>query len=142
LPWTWTPRRLTRYMKLATTNTYVAECNAQLIGFSVASIGDVRGHLVLLAVEKNWRNHGIGHTLLNWQLQAAQTAGLTDMSLEVRSGNRTAQLFYAAVGFRKVRTLSRYYCNIEDAYRLRLSPIRIRTTRWNTKGFSHPHFPE
>lgn len=79
---------------------------------------------MLLAVEKVWRNRGIGRELLEWQLLAAQTAGLADMSLEVRADNRTAQLFYAASGFQKVRTLPKYYCGVEDAVRLRLSPIR------------------
>lgn len=126
LPWTWTPNRLKRYLALPGTNTYVAEIGGQLVGFSVASIGDVRAHLVLLAVEKNWRNRGIGRELLEWQLLAAQTAGLADMSLEVRAVNRTALLFYAASGFKKVRTLPKYYCGIEDAVRLRLTPIRAR----------------
>ena len=126
LPWSWTPNRLRRYVALASTNAYVAEINHKVVGFSIASIGDARAHLVLLAVEKAWRNRGIGRELLEWQLLAAQTAGLADMSLEVRAGNRTAQLFYASTGFRKIRTLPRYYCGVEDAVRLRLAPLRAR----------------
>jgi len=104
----------------------VAEVDGNIVGFSVASIGDARAHLVLLAVDKSSRNKGIGRELLEWQLLAAQTAGLADMSLEVRSGNRTAQRFYEAIGFKKVRILPKYYCALEDAVRLRLSPIRAR----------------
>lgn len=122
----WTPNRLKRFLALSSTNAYVAELNGQIVGFSVASIGDARAHLVLLAVEKSSRNRGIGRELLEWQLLAAQTAGLADMSLEVRASNRTAQLFYASTGFRKVRTLPQYYCGVEDAVRLRLTPIRAR----------------
>jgi len=133
LPWSWTPNRLKRFIGLASTNAYVAESDGtsgtEIVGFSVASLGDVRAHLVLLAVDRRWRNRGIGRELLEWQLRAAQTAGLTDMTLEVRSGNRTAQLFYASAGFKKVRTLSRYYCGVEDAVRLRLTPIRSSQTR-------------
>lgn len=126
LPWSWTPNRLKRFIALSSTNAYVAEINGQIAGFSVASIGDARAHLVLLAVEKAHRNQGIGRELLEWQLLAAQTAGLADMSLEVRALNRTAQLFYASAGFRKIRTLPRYYCGVEDAIRFRLTPIRAR----------------
>jgi len=104
----------------------VAEVDGNIVGFSVASIGDARAHLVLLAVDKSSRNKGIGRELLEWQLLAAQTAGLADMSLEVRSGNRTAQRFYESIGFKKVRMLPKYYCALEDAVRLRLSPIRAR----------------
>jgi len=97
-------------------------------------LGDARAHLVLLAVEKKWRNNGIGHKLLDWQLQAALTAGLADISLEVRAANRGAQLFYASHGFAQVRSLKRYYCGVEDAIRLRLSPIRATVPRVGHKS--------
>lgn len=113
-------------MKLSSTNAYIAEVDGQFAGFSIASLGDVRAHLVLLAVEKSYRNQGVGRELLDWQLSAAQTAGLTDMSLEVRVANNSAQRFYAAAQFRKVRALPKYYSGVEDAIRLRLSPIRVR----------------
>ncbi len=125
LPWSWTTNRLSRFVSLSSTNAYVAEVDGQFAGFSIASLGETRAHLVLLAVEKNWRNHGVGRELLDWQLHAAQTAGLTDMSLEVRAKNHDAQRFYAAANFQKVRVLTRYYSGIEDAIRLRLSPIRV-----------------
>jgi len=112
----------------------VAEVDEQFAGFSIASLGDVRAHLVLLAVEKPFRGRGIGNQLLQWQLLAAQTAGLTDMSLEVRSSNPTAQLFYKSAGFRRIRTLPRYYCGVEDAQRLRLSPIRATQTDFDNSA--------
>ena len=124
LPWSWTPTRLKRFLNLGSTNAYVAEVSGQVVGFSVASLGDARAHLVLLAVDRAFRHRGIGRELLEWQLLAAQTAGLADMSLEVRAANRTAQLFYASAGFQKVRSLPRYYCGVEDAVRFRLTPIR------------------
>ncbi len=88
----------------------------------------MRAHLVLLAVEPTFRNRGIGNQLLQWQLLCAQNAGLADISLEVRAGNPTAQLFYKSAGFKRIRTLKRYYCGVEDAFRMRLSPIRATQT--------------
>ena len=126
LPWSWTANRLRRFVRLTTTNSYIAEVDGQFAGFSIASLGESRAHLVLLAVEKNWRNQGIGRQLLEWQLRASQTAGLADMSLEVRATNSEAQRFYVAANFRKIRVLAQYYSGVEDAIRLRLSPIRVR----------------
>jgi len=126
LPWSWKADRIGRFMKLPSTNAYIAEFNGQFAGFSIASLGEVRAHLVLLATEKRWQNQGVGRELLNWQIRAAQTAGLTDMSLEVRAANNAAQRFYAAANFRKVRLLPRYYSGVEDAIRFRLAPIRVR----------------
>jgi len=125
LPWSWTASRIQRFIGLASTNSYIAEVDGQFIGFSIASLGDARAHLVLLAVEKSWRNQGVGRELLNWQIRAAQTAGLADMSLEVRAANREAQSFYFAADFQKVRVIPRYYSGLEDAIRLRLSPVRV-----------------
>lgn len=133
LNWSWTPKRLLRYCALASTNAYVAEIDGKFAGFSIASLGDVRAHLVLLAVEPRYRKRGVGLELLNWQITAAQTAGLTDMSLEVRVANRVAQLFYASVGFMRIRLLPNYYCGVEDAVRYRLEPIRTnRQSRLKT----------
>ncbi len=125
LPWSWTTNRLGRFIRLASTNAYIAEIDGQFAGFSIASIGESRAHLVLLAVEKKCRNQGVGRQLLEWQVLAAQTAGLTDMSLEVRATNSDAQRFYAAANFQKIRVLPQYYSGVEDAIRLRLYPIRV-----------------
>lgn len=69
---------------------------------------------------------GIGNQLLQMQLHSAQTAGLTDISLEVRASNKTAQHFYRKAGFQQLRTLKDYYCGAEDALRYRMSPIRAQ----------------
>ncbi len=124
LPWSWTPTRIKRFLALSSSNAYVVDIDGQFAGFSISSLGDARAHLVLLAVEPKWRKQGIGKILLDWQVQAARTAGLTDMSLEVRSMNKVAQLFYAAAGFSRIRSLPKYYCGIEDAVRFRMQPIR------------------
>ncbi len=123
LPWSWTPSRLNRYLKLADSNAYVITENGNIIGFSVASLGDARAHLVLLAVNSKCRRRGLGSRLLGWQLTAAQTAGLTDITLELRENNRAAQCFYSKMGFTCIRTLPGYYGS-ENGLRMRLSPIK------------------
>lgn len=128
LPWSWTANKLSRFIRLTSTNAYIAEIDGQFAGFSIASLGESRAHLVLLAVENKARNQGVGRELLDWQLRAAQTAGLADMSLEVRATNCEAQRLYAAANFRKIRILPKYYSGVEDAIRLRLSPIRVRNS--------------
>ncbi len=125
LPWQWTPRKLRRFLKLEDTNAYVASCDGKLIGFAIASIGEARAHLVLLAVQPGWRRTGLGTQLLKWQVEAAQTAGITDMTLELRSSNLTARAFYQDAGFVLTRTVPGYYNKQEDALRYKLKPLRI-----------------
>lgn len=129
LPWQWTPRKLRRFLALEDTNAYVAYSNKTLAGFAIASLGEARAHLVLLAVRPAWRRAGLGSHLLRWQLEAAQTAGTNDMTLELRSGNDAAIKFYEAAGFVQTRTIEGYYNKQEDALRFRLKPIRTATTR-------------
>ena len=80
---------------------------------------------MLLAVHPSWRRTGLGTQLLKWQVEAAQTAGITDMTLELRSSNRVAQTFYQDAGFVLTRTVAGYYNKQEDAIRYRLKPLRI-----------------
>ena len=128
LPWQWTPRKLRRFLKLEDTNAYVAYCDDKLVGFAIASIGEARSHLVLLAVQPGWRRAGLGTQLLKWQLEAAQIAGTTDMTLELRSSNMAARAFYQDAGFLLTRTVPGYYNKQEDALRYRLKPLRIPET--------------
>jgi len=114
-----------RFLSLADTNAYVAYRGNTLAGFAIASLGEARAHLVLLAVSKPSRRTGIGSNLLKWQLEAAQTAGINDMTLELRSTNMAARLFYQSAGFEQTRTIAGYYNGQEDALRFRLNPIRI-----------------
>ena len=128
LPWQWTPRKLRRFLKLDDTNAYVAFCDGKLAGFAIASIGEARAHLVLFAVQPNFQRSGLGTQLLKWQLEAAQTAGINDMTLELRSSNMAGRAFYQHAGFVLTRTVPGYYNKQEDAIRYRLKPIRIPET--------------
>ena len=84
---------------------------------------------MLLAVRPGWRRAGLGSHLLRWQLEAAQTAGANDMTLELRSTNAAAIKFYKAAGFLQTRTVKGYYNKQEDALRFKLKPIRTATSR-------------
>jgi len=122
LPWSWTPSRVARQLRHPECNGYCAKVSGKLIGFSIAQLGFERSHLLLLAVEKTWRRKGIGQILLDWQLVAAQSAGLTDMTLEVRAGNLSARLFYERAGFRFIQVFKDYYGSGKDAIRMRHAP--------------------
>ena len=71
-----------------------------------------------------FRRKGIGGALLEAGLAAFRRRRATEVFLEVRESNRSAQALYLARGFRPVRQRASYYRNPkEDALVLRL-PLR------------------
>lgn len=128
LPWRWQPAAVARL--IAADNTVVlcareapsenaADGSEEppLAGFGVMEFGEREAHLILLAVAPRLRRQGVARHILAWLEKSARTAGLTEIRLEVRAGNRGAQRFYAALGFRRRRYLPGFYQGVEAAYR-------------------------
>lgn len=127
LPWRWQPAAVARL--IAAENTVVLcaretagdtrdEDEAPLAGFGVMEFGEREAHLVLLAVAPRRRRQGVARHILGWLEKSARTAGLSEIRLEVRAGNRGAQRFYAELGFRRRRYLPGFYQGREAAYRM------------------------
>ena len=127
LPWRWQPAAVARL--IAADNTVVLcargvpgdgatdASEPPLAGFGVMEFGEREAHLILLAVAPRLRRQGVARNILAWLEKSARTAGLTEIRLEVRAGNRGAQRFYAALGFRRRRYLPGFYQGVEAAYR-------------------------
>jgi ribosomal-protein-alanine N-acetyltransferase len=115
LKWRWTPPKVRKQMDDPDTMTLVASVRGQLAGFAIMHFGDIRAHLVLLAVEPRFRKSGIGGTLLKWLEASCVTAGIQDIRLEVRAGNYLAQRFYRNRGFTTVGRIPGYYDRREAA---------------------------
>jgi [ribosomal protein S18]-alanine N-acetyltransferase len=89
-----------------------------LIGREVAGTGEVLN----LAVAPEFRRRGVGGALLRAGLNAFRRRQVTEVFLEVRESNRSAQALYASHGFRPVGQRAAYYRNPkEDALVLRLA---------------------
>jgi ribosomal protein S18 acetylase RimI-like enzyme len=73
---------------------------------------------VLLAVRPSSQRQGLGRRLLNWLLDSARTAGIAELSLELRAGNAGARAFYRAMGFSDAGLLPGYYRKREPALRM------------------------
>ena len=54
----------------------------------------------------------------SWLLDSARTAGIAELSLELRAGNAGARAFYRAMGFSDAGLLPGYYRNREPALRM------------------------
>ena len=75
------------------------------------------GHLVSIAVLPGYRRRGIGSSLLRETIRAVRDVYRAEaLYLEVRVSNTPAIRLYEKFGFRKVRRITAYYADGEDAY--------------------------
>jgi len=118
LRWRWTPGRVEASIRAAHVNVLVACVAGHIAGFAIMRYGDDDAHLDLLAVAPPHRRAGVGRRLLGWLEQCAIVGGITSVALEVRAGNRGAQLFYERMGYRKLAHLPGYYQSLEAALRM------------------------
>jgi ribosomal protein S18 acetylase RimI-like enzyme len=88
-------------------------------GFAIMQFGDASAHLNLLAVSPPFRRRGVAGQLLEWLERSAVTAGVFDVTLEVRATNVPAQRLYVSRQYQPVRRIPKYYQGVEDAIRMR-----------------------
>lgn len=115
LRWRWTPARVRRQIRDTETMTLIASSDGHLAGFAIMHFGEVRARLVLLAVDPQYRCSGIATSLLNWLEKSCVTAGIQEIRLEVRAGNRRAREFYLSRDFRVSGNIVGYYDGRESA---------------------------
>jgi [ribosomal protein S18]-alanine N-acetyltransferase len=118
LRWRWTPMRVAASIRAHNVNVLVACIHGNIAGFAIMRYGDDDAHLDLLAVAPPYRRAGIGRQLLQWLEKCAVVAGIFNVTLEVRVGNKGAQLFYKCMGYRTLAHFSGYYQGIEAALRM------------------------
>lgn len=75
-----------------------------------------RGHIVSVAVLRDFRRHGIGTHLIQKGMEAMEEYGASEFFLEVRKSNTPAVATYERMGFEVSRVLRGYYRDGEDAY--------------------------
>ena len=74
------------------------------------------GHIVTLAVRRNYRNLGVGGSILHHCLRLCFEKSFINVTLEVRTSNKVAQSLYLKHGFKTVGVRKNYYTDDgEDA---------------------------
>jgi ribosomal-protein-alanine N-acetyltransferase len=75
-----------------------------------------KGHIISVAVMPDFRNVGIGRSLVEQALSALSAHDTDECYLEVRINNIQAINLYRKMGFEITRTIPRYYFDGFDAY--------------------------
>ncbi len=95
----------------------VAEYLGRVIGYVIATIEyNNLGHIISIAVKKEFRRRKIGTLLLYEVLKRLKKKGCKRVYLEVRVSNIPAIFLYKKFGFKCKGIIRKYYLNGEDAF--------------------------
>ncbi len=83
--------------------------DAEIAGYSVASLALDEGHLLNLCIAPEARRLGFGSVLLDQVVREAKVAGMVRLFLEVRPSNRGAVRLYKTNRFRVIGRRPGYY---------------------------------
>jgi ribosomal-protein-alanine N-acetyltransferase len=124
LTWAWTPARVQHFITGTDSLGVVARRERRLAAFAIMHFGEETAHLNLLAVHPACRRQGLGRQLMDWLGTTAMVAGIFRISLELRTNNLAARLFYENLGFEQQGVVQGYYQGREAALRMsrRLGP--------------------
>ncbi len=86
-----------------------------ILGYIIAMREWDELHILNLAVRKQYRKIGIGHSFLHLIIKEAKKTGIKNIYLEVRINNETAISLYKSFGFTINKVIPGYYYGKEDA---------------------------
>ena len=98
----------------------VALINDKIIGYICGEIILNKGHVISIAVKREYRGLGVGSRLLNGFIDYAKNNGADRVYLEVSVKRFDAIKFYRKFGFKVVSKISKYYNDGSDAYIMEL----------------------
>ncbi len=126
------PENYAPYFFIDTFNTFpeafvVAESQGRVVGYVMCrfehGFSDLKklrfarkGHIISVAVMPEFRNLGIGHSLVEQAMSSLASRQVDECYLEVRVNNLLAINLYKGMGFEIARTIPRYYFDGFDAF--------------------------
>jgi len=105
----WTEEKFIQEIDLKFSHFYVAKVNDEIAGYAGFWHITEEANIVNIAVKKAYRRQGIGKNLLEYLIESAKQKKISDMYLEVRLKNTTAQELYKKYGFEVCFTRKKYY---------------------------------
>ncbi|MEA1993695.1 MAG: ribosomal protein S18-alanine N-acetyltransferase [Euryarchaeota archaeon] len=94
--------------------TFLVAYNTNVIGYIVGIIDRLEGHIISLAVDKDFQRKKVGTFLVKALLKIFKERDLKKASLEVRKNNKRAQKLYKKLGFSVEKEMPGYYANGDD----------------------------
>lgn len=111
----WSTNTLKEELENANSTYIVAKINQEIVGFAGIwkSVDDV--HITDIVVKKNYRQKGIGSSLLQELISLTKKLNYKELTLEVNAKNDPAKKLYLKYGFKELGIRKNYYHNTDDA---------------------------
>ena len=116
----WTKKRLIKeFENNSFLKHFVYEKDGEVVGFYIISTIADLVEIFTIAVDKNYREEGIGSKLLSHLINYAESVGATEIWLEASTKNIAAVNLYQKYGFKIQSIRKNYYQKTgEDAYNM------------------------
>lgn len=93
----------------------VARVNNYIVGYIIADVHRLEGHIVSIAVDNSFRRRGIGKLLVENVLNRMKLKNVRIVKIEVKDKNFVGISFWKSLGFHKVGKIPNYYPDGSDA---------------------------
>ncbi len=90
--------------------------DSRIVGYVGFRVQSDHGHITTIALDPDWRGHGLGTYLLVVALSRMASSGVQRVTLEMRPSNDVAYQLYRRFGFEVVEYQRGYYRDGEDAW--------------------------
>jgi ribosomal-protein-alanine N-acetyltransferase len=87
----------------------VATIDRKVVGYMVYELHKAAIRIINIAVDEPCRLDGVGRSLVSHIVGRARQSGRFNVMSEVSEANLNAQLFFKAIGFRWIQTISDFY---------------------------------
>ena len=109
----WTYSILKDELNSSTSHYIVAKLNNEIVGFGGIKVVLDSADIMNIVVKKNFRNLGIGTSILNEIIALCLSLNLSSITLEVRKDNKYAISLYKNFGFETLGVRKKYYNGID-----------------------------
>ena len=108
-PSPWTEKQMQSSFDVGHHSFLCEDNNKNVLGFVIYVAVEQEGHLLNIAVDKNYQRKGIGSILINHLKKQVQAMGINLLTLEVRVSNTNAISFYKKHNFIEDAIRANYY---------------------------------
>lgn len=109
----WTYSILKDELNCSSSHYIVARLNNEIVGFGGIKVVLDSADIMNIVVKKNFRNLGIGTSILNEIIALCSSLNLSSITLEVRKDNEYAISLYKNFGFETLGVRKKYYNGID-----------------------------